>query len=77
MKHYWKFKSGICFKCRATSVPGPYMYLVRMFIENIFVYFCVFDLLMLLDAQISNTHVEVLQVHQFWIDPTIERPSVL
>lgn len=26
MKHYWKHKKGICFKCRADAEPGPNMF---------------------------------------------------
>ena len=27
LRHWWRHRHGICFKCKATSAPGPHVYL--------------------------------------------------
>jgi hypothetical protein len=38
MKHYWKHKKGICFKCRADAEPGPNMFLTLYIRQKSFLF---------------------------------------
>ena len=38
MKHYWKNKKGICFKCRADAEPGPNMFLTLYIRQKSFLF---------------------------------------
>ena len=36
LKHWWRHRKGICFKCLATATPGPHVWLVCILTPQLF-----------------------------------------